>query len=214
MPRPRLTVIALLCVTAFAPACDDKKEEPSKPAASKSDGKAAEEETLSAAEIYIRKSKASEAQVQLAKLSDSAAAYFMADHVERGATEVLAHRCPSDGTPEGSGTVTPPLSVNCNEGSKGNCNSGGSGPGGYDAKLWADDRVWQQLNFLIEGEHRFHYNFKWKNDPEGYGKCEFTAQAFADLDDDGVYSTYERSGTLDEEGFTPAAGLYIDRQYE
>ena len=213
MLRPRPTVIALACAAVLLPACD-KKEEASTPAAS--DSKKDEdpkEDDLGAAEQYMRKSKASEARVQLAKLSDSAAAYFMEEHVSRDGTP-QPHRCPSDGNAEGKGTVTPPLSTKCNDGPKGNCSAGGSGPGSYDAALWLDNQLWQELNFAIEGGHRYHYNFVWKNDPAGFGSCQFTAQAFGDLDGDGLFSTYERSGKLDADGFTPGVGLYIDRELE
>jgi hypothetical protein len=72
---------------------------------------------------------------------------------------------------------------------------GGSGDGGYDAKLWSEGNVWPQLGFELMDPHFFHYNFKWKNDPSGSGSCQFTVQAFGDLDGDGTYSTFERSGT-------------------
>jgi hypothetical protein len=39
-------------------------------------------------------------------------------------------------------------------------------------------------------------------------------QAFGDLDDDGVFSTFERAGAADEIGINAAAGLYVDRELE
>ena len=39
-------------------------------------------------------------------------------------------------------------------------------------------------------------------------------QAFGDLDDDGIYSTFERSGAADMSGVNAAAGLYIDNELE
>ena len=48
----------------------------------------------------------------------------------------------------------------------------------------------------------------------GYGECQFTAQAFADLDHDDLYSTFERAGAADRNGVNGAAGLYIDQDVE
>lgn len=179
-------------------------------------------------EKYTRRSKTSEARVELAKMVDAASAYFQEEHVERGATKVLgvdaalaelaAHGCPNDGRAEGEAGMTPPLSVDCSEGPAGRCvpsvDGKDGGPGYYDIALFADNPVWSAMNFQLEQGHYFHYNFRWKNDPSGYGACQFTAQAFGDLDGDGMFSTYERAGMADRNGVAMAAGLYIDREVE
>ena len=176
---------------------------------------------------YTRRSKTSEARVQIAKMFDGASAYFNEEHVERGAVAVLgaggelaamaAHKCPNDGKTKGETGITPPLSVDCNAGPGGRCVpvEGGSGrPGYYDLRLWADNDAWNGLNFQQEQAHYFHYNFKWENTGTGFGQCQFTAQAFGDLDGDGIFSTFERSGAADENGVNAAAGLYIDNEVE
>ena len=175
---------------------------------------------------YMRRSKTSEARVQLAKMFDAASAYFNEEHVDRGAvaiiggggpTDVTPHKCPNNGKLVGESGVTPPLSVDCNEGPGGRCvpSVGGSGgPGYYDISAWTDNDVWNGLNFQMEQAHYFHYNFKWANTDGEFGECQFTAQAFGDLDGDGVFSTYERSGAADMHGVNAAAGLYIDRETE
>ena len=43
---------------------------------------------------------------------------------------------------------------------------------------------------------------------------QFTAQAFADLDADGIFSTYERSGAGDIQGVNASIGLYVDQEVE
>jgi hypothetical protein len=43
--------------------------------------------------------------------------------------------------------------------------------------------------------------------------CSFTAQAFADLDADAIFSTYQLQGTVDQNGSTLEA-LFIDLPYE
>jgi type IV pilus assembly protein PilA len=178
---------------------------------------------------YMRRSKTSEARVQIAKLFDAASSYFNEEHVERGQVQVIAlgggisaqapHRCPAQpgqetGTTEA--TITPDLGVDCNVGPGGRCVPaiGGGGAGYYDIALWGNNPVWNALNFQQEQAHFFHYNFMASNSGTGFGRCQFTAQAFADLDGDNTFSTYERSGAADENGVNAAAGLYIDQEVE
>jgi prepilin-type N-terminal cleavage/methylation domain-containing protein len=179
---------------------------------------------------YMRRSKTGEARIQLAKLFDAASAYFGEEHVERGEvqtigagaaiTDLASHRCPhqsGEATGASQATMTPPLVTDCNPGPGGRCvpaEGGGGGPGYYDMGLWTNNVVWSGLNFQMEQAHFFHYNFVASNSGTGYGTCQFTAQAFGDLDNDLVYSTYERSGAADENGVNGAAGLYIDQEVE
>jgi hypothetical protein len=155
---------------------------------------------------YMQRSKTSEARVQLAKMFDAASAYFNEEQVARGSVDAaVVHACPNDGRGEGETGITPPLSVDCSKGCE---------PTTYGMQLWTDNPVWNGLNFQLEQRHYFHYNFKWKNTPGGFGACQFTAQAFGDLDGDGVYSTFERAGAADEMGVNAAAGLFVDREVE
>ena len=167
---------------------------------------------------YTRRSKTSEARVQLAKLFDATAAYYIEEHVERGenALDLAPHRCPNNGEAKGQTGITPPLSVDCSKGPGGRCVPGIDGSGGdgyYDFRLWQTD-VWEGLNFQQEQAHYFHYNFIWENDQSGFGACLFTAQAFGDLDGDGVFSTFERAGAADMNGVNGAAGLYVEGELE
>jgi hypothetical protein len=62
---------------------------------------------------------------------------------------------------------------------------------------WAD-ATWQALSFRIEDAHRFRYEYV----SEGTGpEARFAARAVGDLDCDGVYSTFERTGVVDAEGY-------------
>jgi len=162
---------------------------------------------------YMRRAKTAEAKVALAMIFQATATYFTEEHT----TAALAlHGCPNDGRLSGEAGITPPLSVNCNEGPGGRCvpSEGGGGAGDYDVALWRDNPVWKALDYAQEQGHYFHYNFIWTNSSEGYGSCQFTIQAFADLDDDGVFSTFERSGAGEIEGVHAAVGIYIDRELE
>jgi type IV pilus assembly protein PilA len=184
---------------------------------------------------YMRRSKTSEARVQLAKMFDAASAYFNEEHVERGAVGLIGgggaisnlapHRCPhQSGAPIGpsSAGTTPILGLDCNDGPGGRCVPavGGAGAGYYELNLWGDNPVWNGLNFQMEQAHYFHYEFLADNSGTGFGSCQFTAQAFGDLDADAAsggpqpFSTYERSGAADQNGVNGAAGLYIDQEVE
>ena len=178
---------------------------------------------------YMRRSKTSEARVQIAKMFDAASAFFNEEHVNRGATGLIGaggeiedmapHRCPHESdaqTGETEAGITPLLGTNCNLGPGGRCVPavGGAGAGYYDIDDWGDNNVWNGLNFQQEQGHYFHYNFIASNAPTGYGACQFTSQAFGDLDDDAIYSTYERTGAADNNGVNAAAGLYIDQEVE
>jgi type IV pilus assembly protein PilA len=178
---------------------------------------------------YMRRSKTSEARVQIAKLFDAASSYFNEEHVGRGQVQVIAlgggitdlapHRCPSQAGEETGNSeagITPQITLDCNTGPGGRCVPaiGGGGAGYYDIADWGNNPVWNALNFQQEQAHFFHYNFMASNSGTGFGRCQFTAQAFADLDADTSFSTYERSGAADENGVNAAAGLYIDQEVE
>jgi type IV pilus assembly protein PilA len=177
---------------------------------------------------YMRRAKTAEAKTQIAKIYDAASSFFKSDHAERGATnfisqgggvqDLASHKCPHPtGNPGGGEAgLTPDIGTNCNTGPGGRCipQANGGGAGYYDIALWNNNPVWNGLNYLQEQGHYFHYNFQAANTTTGYGTCQFTAQAFADLDDDNIFSTYERSGAADIQGVNAAIGLYIDQEVE
>ncbi len=178
---------------------------------------------------YLRRAKTSEARVQIAKLFDATVAHFSEEHVGRGAvafigdggtlSDLASHRCPhqpGEATGASEAQITPALALDCNLGPGGRCVPavGGGGAGYYDFTQWSDNAVWNSLNFQLEQAHFFHYNFLASNSGTGFGQCQFTAQAFADLDHDGLYSTFERAGAADRNGVNGAAGLYIDQDVE
>jgi hypothetical protein len=172
---------------------------------------------------YMRRSKTAEARVGVAKLFDGVAAFFSEERLRTGEVKLVrgeskaVHRCPSDGRLVGEAGPTPPLSLRCAEGPGGRCvpvEGTPDGPGEYSMDLWLKDPVWREIGFVQEQPHSFHYGFRWANDPSGQGTCMFTAQAFGDLDDDGLFSTFERAGAGDRHGINAAAGLYIDQEVE
>jgi len=179
---------------------------------------------IPAMNAYARRSKTAEARIQLAKMFDATVAFYTAEHVDRGDVEMIGlggsvtsatHRCPYlDDPAGGSAGFTP--SVDCNLGPGGRCvpTSAPAGPGYYDIAEWNDNNLWSSMHFMQEQAHFFHYDYVSVNDLVGYGSCRFTAQAFGDLDADGVFSTFERAGSADVNGVNAAAGLYIERVIE
>ncbi len=176
---------------------------------------------------YSNRAKTSEARLQLAKMFDSTAAYFVADRVRRGKVKFVSkkgklpkaagHKCPQfNNKTKGEAKLTPRLKKHCADGPGGRClpGVGAKGKGKYDMTFWTNNTVWNGLNFQMEQAHFYHYNFVYENDTNGYGACQFTVQAFGDLDDDGVYSTFERTGAADREGVNGAAGLYMEAELE
>jgi type IV pilus assembly protein PilA len=177
---------------------------------------------------YMRRAKTAEAKVQVAKLFDATSSYFKSEHAARGATgfigdggqvqDMAVHRCPHPvGQPTGGEAgLTPAIGLNCNTGPGGRCIPavGGGASGYYEIDLWNKNPVWNGLNFLQEQGHYFHYNFVAVNEIVGYGRCQFSVQAFGDLDDDGVFSTFERSGAADIQGVNGAIGLYVANEVE
>jgi hypothetical protein len=123
------------------------------------------------------------------------------------------HRCPhpSGSVSGGEAGITPDIALNCNAGPNQQCvpTPGGGGAGYYPDSLWYDNSVWAGVWFAKTEPHAFHYNFIMSNAIDGYGDCSFTAQAFADLDDDQIFSTYERRGSADEQGIHIDPMLYI-----
>jgi len=178
---------------------------------------------IPALDKYMARAKTSEALVDVAMMFDSTATFlFDEGRIREGivaASEapVARIRCPSDGRALGSAGITPPLDLRCAEGPQGMCvpvSGQPRGPGEYSMNQWIRNPVWQEMNFVKESPHAFHYDFRWHNTEEREGTCQFTVQVFGDLDDDGLFSTFERSGAADNNGLNAAAGLYIDRQLE
>jgi type IV pilus assembly protein PilA len=176
---------------------------------------------------YLRRTKTAEARVNLAKMFDGAVAFFASEHVDRGDVEAIGaganitdlapHRCPfraGEGVGQTYSGMTPSLAVNCGDGPGAHCVPGSAGGGGYPLTEWGNNALWNGLGFQMEQAHYFHYSFAASNAASGYGECQFTSAAFADLDDDGLLSTFERTGAADENGVNAAAGLYVDREVE
>ena len=168
-----------------------------------------------------RRNKTEEAVRGLADMFNGVAAYFNEKRPDYGGADGLpAHRCPHPaGRPlSGEQPPTPALTVRCADGPSGRCTprQGADQPGTYDLSEWTANPLWLDIGFRHTGGHYFHYSYSFKNlvTADGHGACEFTVRATADLDDDGIWSVYERSGHADRTGVKAEAGLRIQHPLE
>jgi hypothetical protein len=167
-----------------------------------------------------RRSRTEEAVRGIADIFNGIAANFNEARPDYGATGLPTHRCPHrEGAPlVGEAPPTPALSVRCGDGPRGRCTPvmGAQKPGTYELADWTADPVWLAIGFRHTGGHNFHYSYTYRNipTPDGHGACEFTVRATADLDGDGIYSVYERSGHADRTGVRADPGLQIANPLE
>ena len=141
---------------------------------------------------YIRRSKTTEASMNLRKLYDSSVTYYEAEHAD-ATGNILTKQFPN------TKAWTPPQGQCCTEtGQK-------CGPPAHITD-WTDP-TWQALSFSIRDPHYYSYQY----DSDG---TQFTARAVGDLDGDGVRSTFERAGRLDNGGVSGSSGVWMQRELE
>ncbi|MCD6499750.1 MAG: type II secretion system protein [Deltaproteobacteria bacterium] len=142
---------------------------------------------------YLRQAKTAEAPENLKKMYDAAATYFESEHTLRNGTPIDSQ------FPASQAAMTPATAC---------CNSTGGRCSGTD---WSDP-TWQTLKFAIDDPHYFQYQFVSSGSKAG---AKFTARAQADLDCDGVFSTYERAATVsDDLKIVGTGALYVNKPIE
>ncbi|MBT9558691.1 MAG: hypothetical protein IV100_21855 [Myxococcales bacterium] len=128
---------------------------------------------------YTHRAKTTEAIDQLDKIYKASASYFTAPRVAMATGEKLPCAFPP------SAPATPPLTSLCCDGTRGT--EGRCNPSASD---WAGE-TWSALLFQMNDPHYFHYAYT----SSGVGRdAMFTVSAYADLDCDGEWSTFERTG--------------------
>ena len=95
-------------------------------------------------------------------------------------------------SPSGSEGPTPPLKLNCNAAEDGDCKPvvSPSAPGEYNEQAWASP-AWTASGYAPLGGHSFHASIDWNTLEDG--TCFCRVRVFQDMDDDGIYSTFERN---------------------
>ncbi len=144
----------------------------------------------------VRRSKTSEATMNLRRIFDGAVTSFHDDPVDRRGAA---------GLPDfpGSAPSTPGVNACCLANQVGRCPAGSA--------AWKHD-TWNRLGFSVDDPHYYWYEF----DSDGAGlRAEFAARARGNLDCDNIYSTYERLGYVDLHGsVSGGAGVYRSRSLE
>jgi hypothetical protein len=127
---------------------------------------------------YIRRSKSTEATMNVRRLADSAMSYYEEEHADRSGA-ILSKQFPVSAGP------TPAKSCCGHPGNK--CPP--------DADQWTKNPTWNALNFSVDDPHYFRLTFL----SSGTGdSATFTARAEGDLDCKGVVSTFERTGRIQD----------------
>jgi prepilin-type N-terminal cleavage/methylation domain-containing protein len=139
--------------------------------------------------LLVRRSKTSEATVNIRRVFDGAVASYQADVVSRAGNPEVATFPPTI-------AATPGVDACCAQ-VGGKCLPG---PTTFGADTW------ERLQFSVSDPHNYWYSF----DSVGAGRnAQFTARAQGNLDCDATYSTFERVGFVDlVGGVTGGGGLY------
>ena len=148
---------------------------------------------------YVRRSKTTEAVMNIRRIFDGAVKYYTEDHAARGTNAAIPNQFPGLGLDYG-----PAPGVNECCGQEGDVCMPNS-------NAWKH-AVWQGLDFAVSDPHRYWYMFE----PHGEGnESAFTARASGNLNCNQSFSTFERIGGVTEAGeVTGAAGIYSIRELE
>jgi len=145
---------------------------------------------------YIRRSKTSEAVSNVRRIADGAIAFFLAS----SPGGVLAER-----------RFPPTVRLTPGTPTRHMCRGGDSTKYGPTPDTFAHPS-WAALGFSVDEPFYYAYEFVSK----GTGpNAHFTARAIGDLNCDGVMSTFERIGFVDDEGnIRGGAGVYTNKELE
>ena len=136
--------------------------------------------------LMVRRSKTSEATVNLRRIFDGALTNYQADIVSRGGAPEAARFAESV-------PATPGVNACCAQ-VGGKC---------MPASDTFDHLTWQKLQFSVDDPHYYWYEFV----SAGAGRtAEFTARVQGNLNCDDTYSTFERVGFVDLIGGVSGGG--------
>jgi hypothetical protein len=136
---------------------------------------------------YMRRARTTEAVLNLRKMYDGAAAYYVADH-----TDALGVVLPRDfPATVGPTPAVPPA----------------GGKVALAPSAWSA-QGWHSLNFSVDDPQAYSYTFARAAPSVGL------VMAQGDLDGDGIYSLFQRSVTGTPEGVSGGSGLHIANDIE
>jgi type IV pilus assembly protein PilA len=144
---------------------------------------------------YIRRSKTTEASMNVRKLFDSSVSYYEAEHADRTGS-ILAKQFPS------TAALAPTTQCCTLPGEK--CPP--------NPTTWEVTPTWASLNFSVDDPFYYQYHY----DSSGTDLAsQFTAAANGNLDCDTILSTFERTGTVDaQHNVSGGSGLFIANDIE
>jgi len=146
---------------------------------------------------YIRRSKTTEALMNVRKLYDSSVSYYETEHANQ-AGQILARFFPST-------KAWNPAQGACCGGVGQKCD-----PSKYAAS-WVNT-TWTALNFSVDDP--FYYSYQYDSSGSD-ATAVFTASASGDLNCDGaVFSLFQRVGYILNNNVTGGAGLYTQNEIE
>ena len=153
---------------------------------------------------YMRSAKSAEANESLDMIKKGSYAYYSTPRIAKGSTQLIHCQFPTavGTTPTGSGC----------------CNIDTNGDDRCDSSLssW-ENTTWSALKFSMIDEHYFQYSY---NGTGTLTSAKFVATANADLDCNGVFSTFELIGTGDPNATYAecnplgASGFFRDKETE
>jgi prepilin-type N-terminal cleavage/methylation domain-containing protein len=144
---------------------------------------------------YIRRSKTTEASMNVRKMYDSSVSYFEAEHSDSSGT-ILAKQFPTSAGPS-------PAANHC---------CGQAGAKCTPSNAYWTAATWTALNFSVDDPFYYWYSYTSSGTDTG---SKFQADAFGNLNCDSTYSTYERLGSVDSQfNVTGGSGLYIVNDIE
>jgi type IV pilus assembly protein PilA len=145
---------------------------------------------------YIRRSKTVEATMNLRKLFDSSVSYYETEHANSTGS-ILSRQFPL--------TVTWSPATNCGTQPGGKCNPT------TEASVWRVG-TWTALNFSVDDP--FYYSYEYTSSGTD-SNSTFSAEAQGDLDGDGTFSLFRRTGSVTaENNVSGGAGLYSTNDIE
>ena len=149
---------------------------------------------------YIRRSKTSEATMNIRKLFDSSVSYYSAEHAARNGA-IIPKQFPVTVVKTPAGDAAGHAS----------CAENGAGKIVPAADMFAD-ATWQALNFSVDDPFFYAYTYVSAGTDTA---SQFTARANGNLNCDGVESTFERVGTIDaENNVNGGAGIFKKNELE
>ena len=155
---------------------------------------------------YMKRSKTTEAIDELSKIYSGAAFYYTAPHIGRNGSRMYCQFPTNQGLTPGTGDC---CSTASDANKDGRCDS--------NSLQW-NANTWAALTFQVTDEVYFRYSFA--SNGSALDKAAATANAHADLDCDGTYSTFQRlvwgdpKASYTECASVGSSAFYVDQEIE